>query len=118
MSFTRDIESRIPPSTLASRLRDARTWRKLEQSEIAEAIDTSRATVSNYERGVTTPSRLQINAWAVICDVDVEWLKTGIVPEPDEPNPLVLVGAERPNLRTTDYKVADSNVIPMRRRAA
>lgn len=68
---------RIPPSTLGSRLRDARTWRRLEQAQLAEALDVSRATISNYENGVSKPSKLQVAAWAVVTDTDVDWLRTG-----------------------------------------
>lgn len=76
---------RIPPSTLGSRLRDARTWRRLEQTQLAEALDVSRATISNYENGVTKPSKLQVAAWAVVCDVDVDWLRTGQTEEAPTP---------------------------------
>lgn len=69
----------IPPITLATRLRLAREWRALDQQVLADQVGISRATVSNYETGKTTPGKLELNAWAVICDVDVEWLKTGIV---------------------------------------
>jgi transcriptional regulator with XRE-family HTH domain len=68
---------KVPPITLTTRLRLAREWRELEQQEIADELGISRATVSNYETGKTSPGKLQINAWAVVCDVDVEWLKTG-----------------------------------------
>ena len=79
MTIVAKIETKIPPSTLALRLRIAREWRDLKQAELAEALDVSRATIGNYESGTTHPSRLQINAWAVTCDVDVEWLKGGAV---------------------------------------
>ena len=65
----------VPPVTLAHRLRIAREWRDLEQVDIARELGVSRATVSNYERGVTSPGKLVVNAWAVVTDVDVEWLK-------------------------------------------
>lgn len=79
MSIASDQSRRIPPSTLPLRLQVAREWRGHTQDELAEALDVSRATISNYERGVGVKgiSRLQVNAWAAFCDVDVEWLKTG-----------------------------------------
>lgn len=73
-------ELRIPPLTLATRLRLAREWRNLDQTDIAQELGVSRATVSNYERSATHPGKLVLNAWAVVCDVDVEWLKTGATP--------------------------------------
>lgn len=78
MTIATDL-ARVPPSTLGIRLQQAREWRGMLQADIADALDVSRATVSNYERGISNPSRLQINAWAAACDVDVEWLKTGTV---------------------------------------
>jgi transcriptional regulator with XRE-family HTH domain len=79
MTIASDQSRRIPPSTLPLRLQLAREWRGYTQDELAEVLDVSRATVSNYERGVGVKgiSRLQVNAWAAFCDVDVEWLKTG-----------------------------------------
>jgi transcriptional regulator with XRE-family HTH domain len=70
----------IPPSTLGNRLRDSREWRGLEQAQMAEELGIGRSTVSNYERGITPATKLVINAWAVVCQVDVEWLKTGDIP--------------------------------------
>jgi transcriptional regulator with XRE-family HTH domain len=81
MSIAHDPTLRIPPSTLSVRLQQSREWRGLNQIELAEALDVSRGTISNYERGVSTPSRLQVNAWAAFCDVDVEWLKDGLQPQ-------------------------------------
>lgn len=86
MSIAHAHQMRIPPRTLGMRLRDAREFAALDQEALAEALDVRRTTISNYERGVTKPSRLQINAWAVTCDVDVEWLKTGATPNSGGPN--------------------------------
>jgi transcriptional regulator with XRE-family HTH domain len=67
----------VPPIPLSTRLRLAREWRGLEQQTVADELGISRATVSNYETGKTSPGKLVINAWAVACTTDVEWLKTG-----------------------------------------
>lgn len=69
---------RVPPITLATRLRLSREWRDLDQQYVADELGISRQTVSNYETGKTGPGKLQLNAWAVVTDVEVEWLKTGI----------------------------------------
>ena len=87
MTIAQHHEARIPPSTLGSRLRDARAWRKLEQTQLADALDVSRATISNYENGVTKPSKLQVAAWAVVCDVEVDWLRTGTFETENAPTP-------------------------------
>lgn len=79
MSVLPESSRRIPPSTLPTRLQQAREWRGYTQDDLAAVLDVSRGTISNYERGVGKKgiSRLQVNAWAAFCDVDVEWLKTG-----------------------------------------
>ncbi|MHA7275338.1 helix-turn-helix domain-containing protein [Arthrobacter sp. Hz1] len=94
---TQPAHTRVPRFELKDRLRLAREVAGLEQIDVAEALDMSRATVSNYERAVTTPGKLVINAWAVTCDVDVEWLKTGHdteeTPPGDDPKGQVGPGA-------------------------
>lgn len=85
MSIASNAATRIPPSTLGSRLTQAREWRGYTQDDLAAVLDVSRATISNYERGIGKKgiSKLQVNAWAAHCDVDVDWLRTGEVPAPD-----------------------------------
>ena len=68
---------KVPPITLPTRLRLAREWRNLDQQQIADELGISRATVSNYETGKTEPGKMALNAWAVVADVDVDWLKSG-----------------------------------------
>ena len=80
------MHSRIPEFQLKDRLRLARELNHLEQTDMAAELGISRATVSNYERGVTVPGKLVVNAWAVICDVDVEWLKTGQAQQGQHPS--------------------------------
>ncbi|WNM72260.1 helix-turn-helix DNA binding domain protein [Arthrobacter phage Gusanita] len=116
------LHSRVPEFQLKDRLRLAREQKNLEQADIAAELGISRATVSNYERGVTVPGKLVINAWAVICDVDVEWLKTG---KTHDMHPGGPEGGERApkskavsNHEPLDYKVAGSAapnvIIPLR----
>lgn len=92
----------IPQIELRHRLRIAREFAGLDQSDIADELGIGRVAISNYERGVTEPKKLVINAWAVVTDVDVEWIKTG----------------ELPNLRPTDYKVGASINFPSLKKAS
>ena len=103
MSISVDTRTRIPPRTLRTRLRDAREWRGLEQADIANELGIGRSTVSNYERGITKPGKLIINAWAVVTEVDVEWLKTGVDPEETDPDNGSRLGESDP--RPSHYKV-------------
>ena len=122
---TQPLHSRVPVFQLKDRLRLAREQKHLEQADIAAELGVSRATVSNYERGVTVPGKLVLNAWAVICDVDVEWLKTGEAQQghyPSDPNGGLHAPKSKAvsNSRPLDYKVgvSDDNVLtifPVRR---
>jgi transcriptional regulator with XRE-family HTH domain len=84
MSIASD-QQRVPRFTLGHRLALARESAGMDQATIAEIIGTSRATVSNYERGVSKPGKLIVNAWAVSTGVPVEWLKTGVEPSDNDP---------------------------------
>ena len=80
---------RRPQFGMTHRLVLAREVAGLEQVDLADALGVSRATISNYERGIGKRpiNKLLINAWAVACDVDVEWLKTGAESDDDGPTP-------------------------------
>jgi len=103
MSISTDTHTRIPPRTLRTRLREAREWRGLDQADIAKELGIGRTTVSNYESGVTEPKMLVINAWAVVTDVEVDWLKTGIDPEETGPDNGSRLGES--NSRPSHYNV-------------
>lgn len=119
------MHSRTPEFQLKDRLRLARELKNFEQVDIAAELGISRATVSNYERGATAPGKLVINAWAVVCDVDVEWLKTGKACEALNPtDPGGVETAPKPKSVSDrkpmplDYKVGDSAKVvelPIRR---
>lgn len=65
---------RIPTWTIQDGLRKARMWAELEQGDLAERMEMSRAMISNYERGVAKPKRSTVIAWAFACNVEPEWL--------------------------------------------
>lgn len=79
---TLPVERRRPAFGLPDRLLKSREVAGLEQAEIAQALDVSRQTVSNYERGITKPRRLQLREWALVCGVDLDWLQNGDTPRP------------------------------------
>ncbi|QDH92483.1 immunity repressor [Gordonia phage Dmitri] len=62
------------------RLRIAREWAGLEQSELADLIGISRQSVSKAESGKTEPRRITLNAWALATGVPVSWLRNGEAP--------------------------------------
>ncbi|WP_083288023.1 helix-turn-helix transcriptional regulator, partial [Dermabacter sp. HMSC06F07] len=75
----------VPEITLAQRLRIAREFAGLEQTELSERAQISRATISASERGRSVPSRSVLTLWAFACGVDRDWLRTGHknTPSPD-----------------------------------
>lgn len=58
---------------LGERLARARKYAGLSQGEIADALDMSRVSVSNYERGLREPSFGFVVRWADVCRVDLEY---------------------------------------------
>ena len=65
---------------MAHRLRIAREYAGLEQSELAERAEIGRTTIVNYEQGYRTPRRLYLRAIAEATGVDLHWLETGEAP--------------------------------------
>lgn len=70
----------VPQITMAHRLRIAREFAGLDQSELAERAEMSRTTVVNYELGYRVPRRLYLRALAEATGVDQHWLETGEAP--------------------------------------
>ena len=67
----------IPTWSQADRLRKAREFAGLEQTDLAEATGMSRATISNYERGNVAPRRAGLNLWAMATGVPLKWIVNG-----------------------------------------
>lgn len=74
MTIQPNEANRVPQWTLQDGLRKAREFAGFEQGELADRMEMSRATVSNYERGVARPKRSTVIAWAFACGVEAEWL--------------------------------------------
>lgn len=75
----------IPAITIGHRLRIAREYAGLEQSELADRADISRGSVVNYEQGYRVPRRLYLRAIAEATGVDLHWLETGEAPAEEPP---------------------------------
>ena len=67
----------VPYETLADRLRRARIAARYSQDELARVTGISRKTISRYENGHTIPRRPDLLAWAVACNVPLDWLTHG-----------------------------------------
>jgi transcriptional regulator with XRE-family HTH domain len=62
---------------IADRLRVSREHSGMDQRQFAERTGISRATISNYERGISKPRWPQIVAWALATGFDPLWLRDG-----------------------------------------
>jgi|SRR6185312_4376676 len=75
MTTTDAVTTGGPAFTIHDRCRKAREHAKLEQGELAEKIEVSRQTISNYETGtVTHLHRGTLRRWAMACGVGLDWL--------------------------------------------
>ena len=62
------------------RLAKAMAVAGLGNAEMADALDVSRNTITNYTSGRTNPSRLQVKEWALKTGAPFEWLWDGVEP--------------------------------------
>lgn len=94
----------VPTWELRHRLQRAREMTGLEQAEFADELGVSRNSVSNAERGTTTPREITLRAWALRTGVPLAWIKTGeaptVPPNGIEPLTYSLQGAHFRPLRT------------------
>lgn len=59
---------------MGDRLRKAREASGLDQSTLAERIDVSRRTISNYETERVEARMIVLKQWALATGVDLSWL--------------------------------------------
>jgi transcriptional regulator with XRE-family HTH domain len=79
--------TRAPQWTLGDRMRKAREHAGLKQTELALATGISRASITNYETGKSTPSRPVLLSWAMATAVPVSWLRDGTEDYSPDPGP-------------------------------
>lgn len=79
---------RVHEFTIGDRLRKAREQAGYDQRGLEEASGISRATISAYELGKSTPRRAYLSIWANVTDTDLDWLTDGLVRSPDDTEKL------------------------------
>ena len=67
---------------LGERILSLRQERNISQADLARRLDVSRQAVSKWEKGQSSPDTVKLIQLAEILDVEVEYLATGIKPEP------------------------------------
>ncbi len=109
-----DVVGVVPSFTLGDRLRKAREFAELEQSELAARMGVSRATVSSAETGSRRVREITLKMWALSTGVNREWLETGQAPEGD-PGPGTWYTTRDSNPEPADLEPQGrAEVIPFR----
>ena len=67
---------------LGERIITLRKERDISQTELARRLNVSRQAVSKWEQGTSSPDMAKLIQLAQILETDVEYLATGIRPEP------------------------------------
>ena len=67
---------------LGERIITLRKERDISQTELARRLNVSRQAVSKWEQGTSSPDTAKLIQLAQILETDVEYLATGIRPEP------------------------------------
>lgn len=83
--MTTQAAGAVPDFDIHDRLRKAREYSGLDQTQLADRMGVSRGTVSNAERGQRAVRTIVVRAWALATGVDRAWLETGKAPDPDGP---------------------------------
>ena len=68
--------------SLGERILSLRQERNISQADLAQRLDVSRQAVSKWEKGRSSPDTVKLIQLAELLDVEVEYLATGIKPEP------------------------------------
>lgn len=68
--------------TIGERITALRKERGISQAELAKRMDISRQAVSKWEQGTSTPDTERLIQLAEILNTEVEYLATGVHPEP------------------------------------
>ena len=68
-----------PSDTMGNRLRAARLIREMTQGDLSMALEISRAAISQWEAGITTPGIDTLARAAALLKVSPEWLAWGRV---------------------------------------
>lgn len=71
------MTGRVHHFTIGDRLRKAREAAGYDQRGFETASGISRATISAYELGKSTPRHAYLSIWAHVTDTDMGWLLTG-----------------------------------------
>jgi transcriptional regulator with XRE-family HTH domain len=67
----------IPEFEMPDRLRRALRHADMGSNEMAEYLEVSRHTISNWINGHTRPPATAVKLWAMRCGVDYRWLAHG-----------------------------------------
>lgn len=88
--------------TLADRLAKSLSVAGISSQEMAEHLDVSRNTISNWINGRTRPRRAELIVWSIRTGVPMSWIDTGEISyrRPDGP-------AGGKNIQSKDYEMGE-----------
>ena len=85
MSIAYDDLGALLQFGLADRLQKALTISGTKSEDMADYLEVSRNTISNYINGRTAPKKVYLREWALKTGVPLSWLETGVFDDPDAP---------------------------------
>ncbi|MGO2655213.1 MAG: helix-turn-helix domain-containing protein [Pseudoclavibacter sp.] len=97
MTITPNFNPEMFRFKMADRMRKALDWSGLTNNEVANRIEVSRTTVSNWINGRYSPRRRDLKAFALVTGYPVQWLETGIAPTETD-------GGEQSHLRESNSR--------------
>lgn len=84
--------TQVPEWTIGDRMRKAREFAGMTQSEMAQLLQVGRRTVTRVETSASKPKRGVMMAWALATGVPVDWLETGRMAHDFPPKGPVTIG--------------------------
>lgn len=116
------LEAVVPEWELSDRLRKALTHAGISSSEMAEYLEVTRHTISNWINGHTRPRPAELKMWALRTGVDYRWLVSGIErPVSDDfgpPADYTLTNVDKPSGLhvTADEPISTEEIMRFRKR--
>lgn len=77
----------VPVWGLGDRLRKAREFAHMSQSDLAEVAGVSRRTISKLESDESEPRHAYVIAWSFATGVQLHWIRTGHAETPAQGDP-------------------------------
>ena len=71
----------VPVFSMRHRMALSLEYGEISVNEMADRLQVSRTTVSNYLHGRTQPRYPDLVVWSMVTDVPLDWLVEGVIPD-------------------------------------